>query len=106
MRQTGATTWTQSGTIGAGYTPVKALCWDGSTLWAGCASGVYGATLDVPPSLTTDAAATITSTGATLNGNLTATGGPDAASHGSVQGGRVRHVAELDGGGDVHDGRL
>ena len=82
FRYKGGTEWILRSSIGAGSPPLKALAWSGTNLWAGGQAGIYRGTLDVPPSLTTDAATSITGTGATLNGNLTGTGGANVDSRG------------------------
>jgi len=61
---------------------VHSLAWDGgSTLYAGCWGGVYRCQID-PPNVWTDPATDVTSTGATLNGEITSTGGENCDQRG------------------------
>jgi hypothetical protein len=80
-RYLGGTSWAESGQ--AGTANVESLAtYAGGGLWTGSAQGSWRGTLTVPPSVTTDPATSITSSGATLNGKITDTGGENADTRG------------------------
>jgi hypothetical protein len=80
-RYVGGTNWAESGR--AGTANIESLAtYAGGGLWTGSAQGSWRGTLDVPPSVTTGPATSITPSGATLSGNITATGGANADARG------------------------
>jgi hypothetical protein len=80
LRYMDGTTWNESGSVGT--SPVEALAWTGTYMYTGSDVGSYRGTLTVPPAVTTNAATAITSVGATLNGNMSDTGGENADTRG------------------------